>query len=116
MIELDNGNGDALMWYNSLLKYANEDALNFTGYEQRLPANPISPPPQEATHCNERFIKADTLNWTEIFKDMSYIAMNSSPKLIKYTDREEFDVNTTEEEIDNMKNSNGTIRFMNVMQ
>jgi hypothetical protein len=31
-------------------------------------------------------------------------------------EREEFDVNITEGEMNNMKDSNGTIRFMNVMR
>ena len=35
---------------------------------------------------------------------------------IPYTGREEFDVAATEEEINSMKDSNGTIRFMNVMR
>ena len=79
MVQFDcNDDADQFMQYDCVLKYVDEDALNFTGYEQRLPANPISPPPQEATHCNERFIKADTLNWTEIFKDINYIAINTS--------------------------------------
>ena len=37
--------------------------------------------------------------------------------LIEYRrEREEFDVNTTEEVIDIMIDNNGTIRFMNVMR
>ena len=34
LIEFDNGDNDVLMWYDSLLKYADEDTLNFADYEQ----------------------------------------------------------------------------------
>ena len=70
LIYFDNGDDNALIQYNLLLKYVNKGTLNFASFN--LPANSsIAPPEQERTHHNERFV-IDTLNWTEIFEDTNY--------------------------------------------
>ena len=70
---------------------------------------------------NETFYE-DKLKWTKIFEDANCPAIpvpDMTP--IKYQiystgeKEEEFDVNITEEEIHQIKDSNGMIRFMNVM-
>ena len=50
------------------------------------------------------------LNWTEIFQDTNNPEEVSDMTSIPFTgEREEFDVDITEEEINSMKDSNGTI-------
>lgn len=53
---------------------------------------------------------------TEIFEDTNYPAIPDMTLIEYRREREEFDVNTTEEVIDKMIDNNGTIRFMNVMR
>jgi len=64
---------------------------------------------------------ANTLDWTKIFKDTNFPAIPDMTP-IKYIgerererEREEFDVNALEEEIDDIKDNNELIQFMNVM-
>ena len=76
-----------------------------------------SPPPEEAvTHNNEMFVMADKLDWTEIFEETNHPTLPDMTPIPFTGEREEFDVNITEGEMNNMKDSNGTIRFMNVMR
>ena len=49
----NGGDDDALIQYNSLLKYIDEDAINFSVYQQHLPTNLIPPPVKEMIHHNE---------------------------------------------------------------
>tara|TARA_B110001450_G_C17335731_1_gene365377 strand:+ start:267 stop:512 length:246 start_codon:yes stop_codon:yes gene_type:complete len=74
LIEFDTGDDDEFMRYNSVLNYANKDALLFDSFN--LPANLIRALQQEATHHKKRFVMADKLlDWTEIFKDTNYPAI-----------------------------------------
>ena len=109
MIEFDNDDEDQDMRYDCVVKYADEDAGTFCNF--KLPANPIPPPEEAATHHNETFVMADKLNWTKTFEDANYPEI---PDMIpiKYTgEREEFDVNITNEEINNMHRKIITERF-----
>ena len=57
------------------------------------------------------------LNWTEIFQDTNNPEVPDMAPIPFTGEREEFDVDITEEEINSMKDSNGTIRFiMDVMR
>ena len=60
---------------------------------------------------------ANTLDWTKIFKDTNFPAIpDMTPiKYIGEREREEFDANALEEEIDDIKDNNELIQFMNVM-
>ena len=76
---------------------------------------PIPPPEDEVIHDNELFV-IDKLNWTEIIQGTNNPEV-SDMEPIPYTgEREEFNVDITEEEINSMEDSNGTIRFKDVMQ
>ena len=57
------------------------------------------------------------LNWTEIFQDTNNPEVPDMAPIPFTGEREEFDVDITEEEINSMKDSNGTIQFiMDVMR
>ena len=58
----------------------------------------------------------DKLNWTEISDDTNYPEIPDITLIEYRREREEFDVNITNKELNNTKDSNGTIQFMNVMQ
>lgn len=58
----------------------------------------------------------DKLNWEQIFENMNYYSEIPDTTPIGYTgEKEEFNGNITEKEINKMKDNNGTIQFMNVM-
>ena len=81
------------------------------------PSNPIPPPEEAATQNNERFVMADKLDQTKTFEDANHPAIPDMMPIPFIGEREEFDtVNITDEEINNTKDSNGTIQFMNVMR
>ena len=61
LIQFDNGDDNALIWYDVLLRYVDKYALTFDSFN--LPANLIGSPEEEVTHNNERFV-IDKLNWT----------------------------------------------------
>ena len=75
----------------------------------KLPANPNPPPEEEATHHNETFVKADKLDLIKIFEDVNHPAIPDMTPTPFTGGREEFDVAITEEEINNIEDSNGTI-------
>ena len=59
---------------------------------------------------------ADKLDWTKIFKDANHPAIPDMTPIPFIGEREELDLDIIDdEEINSMKDSNGTIRFMNVM-
>jgi len=114
LIQFDNGDEDQYMRYDAVLRFADEGADTFHDY--KLPAIPIPPPDDEVMHDNEIFV-IDKLNWTEIIPGTDNPPEVPDMEPIPYTgEREEFDVRISEEEINSMKDSNGTIRFMNVMR
>ena len=95
------------MCYDAVLQFADEGADTFHDY--KLPAIPIPPPEDEVIHDNELFV-IDKLILTEIIQGTNNPPEVSDIKPILYTgEREEFDVDITEEEINSMKDSNGTI-------
>ena len=112
MIEFVNDDEDQDMQYDCVVKYADKDAFfwNF-----KLPVNPIPPPEEAATHNNETFVMADKLDWTKIFKDANHAAIPDMTPIPFIGEREELDLDIIDEEINSMKDSNGTIRFMNIM-
>ena len=115
LIQFDNDDDeDQFMQYDAVLKFADEDAGTFGTF--RLPVTPVSPPEEQAVHQNKTFVMADKLDWTEIFKDTNHPEIPDMTPIPFTGEREEFDVDITEEEINNMNDSNGTIRFMNVMR
>ena len=115
LVQFDNGDEDQYMRYDAVLKFADEGAETFHDY--RLPASPITPAEEEeAVHHNITYVMADKLDWTEIFEETNHPTVPDMTPIPFTGDREEFDVAATEEEINNMKDSNGTIRFMNVMR
>ena len=96
------------MRYDAVLKFADEGADTFHDY--RLPAVPIThAEEEEAVHHNVTYVMVDKLDWTEIFEDSNHPAIPDMTPIPFTGDREEFDVAATEEEINNMKDSNGTI-------
>ena len=107
LIEFDNDDDDQYMRYDAVIKFADKDAGTFRDY--RLPATPIPPPEEHAVHENETFVMADKLDWTEIFEDTNHPTIPDMTPIPYTGEREEFDVAATEEEINNMKDSNGTI-------
>ena len=114
LVQFDNNDDeDQFMRYDAVLRFADESADTFHDY--KLPAIPIPPPEDEVMHDNELFV-IDKLNWTEIIQGTTNAEV-SDMEPIPYTgEREEFDVDITEEGINSMKDSNGTIQFMNVMR
>ena len=58
---------------------------------------------------------ADKLDWTKIFKDANHAAIPDMTPIPFIGEREELDLDIIDEEINSMKDSNGTIRFMNIM-
>ena len=109
LIQFDNDDDDQYMRYDAVLRFADEGADTFHDY--KLPAIPIPPPQDEVIHNQELFV-IDKLNWTKIIQGTNNPEV-SNMEPIPYTgEREEFDVDITEEEINSMKDSNGTIRFM----
>ena len=116
LVQFDNNDDeDQFMRYDAVLKFADEGAETFHDY--RLPASPITPAAEEeAVHHNVTYVMADKLDWTEIFEDSNHPAIPDMTPIPFTGEREEFDVAATEEEINSMKDSNGTIRFMNVMR
>ena len=113
LIQFDNGDDDALIWYDLLSKSVNRDTLTFDSFN--LPANPITHAKEEINHHNGKFVM-DKLNWTEISEDTNYPEIPDITLIEYRREREEFDVNITNKELNNTKDSNGTIQFMNVMQ
>ena len=106
LIQFDNDDDDQYMRYDAVLRFADEGADTFHDY--KLPAIPIPPPEDEVIHDNELFV-IDKLNWTEIIQGTNNPEV-ADMEPIPYTgEREEFDVDITEEEINSMKDSNGTI-------
>ena len=61
------------MHYDCVVKYADEDAGTFGNF--RLPATPVPPPEEAATHHNVTYVMADKLDWTEIFEDTNHPAI-----------------------------------------
>ena len=59
---------------------------------------------------------ANKLDWTEIFEDANYLAILDMPPIPFTGEREELYVDITDEEINSIKDSNGMIKFMNVMR
>jgi len=114
LIDFDNDDDDQHMCYDAVVRYADEDANIFPNF--RLQTNPIPPPEEAVTHNNEMFVMADKLDWTEIFEETNHPTLPDMTPIPFTGEREEFDVNITEGEMNNMKDSNGTIRFMNVMR
>ena len=114
LIQFDNDDEDQFMRYDAVIKFADEGVDTFHNY--RLPAVPITPAEEEAAvHHNVTYVMADKLDWTEILEETNHPTVPDMTP-IPYTGREEFDVDITEEGTKSMKDSNGTIRFMNVMQ
>ena len=106
MIEFDNDDEDQCMRYDAVLRFADEGADTFHDY--KLPAIPIPPPQDEVIHNQELFV-INKMNWTEIIQGTNNPEV-SDKEPIPYTgEREEFDVDITEEGINSMKDSNGTI-------
>ena len=116
MIQFDNDDEDQQhMRYDVVIKFADKDAGMFGTF--RLPVTPVPPPEEQAVHENETYGMADKLDWTKIFEDTNHPAIPDMTPIPFTGEREEFDVDITEEEeINNMKDLNGTIRFMNVMR
>ena len=54
MIEFDNDDEDQDVQYDCVVKYADNDASTFGNF--RLPATPIPPPKEAATHHNENYV------------------------------------------------------------
>jgi hypothetical protein len=105
LIRFDNDDEDQFMRYDAVIKFADEGADTFHNY--RLPAVPITPAEEEAVHHNVTYVMADKLDHPTV-PDMTPIPYTAG--------RGKFDVDITEEGINSMKDSNGTIRFMNVMR
>ena len=110
LIEFDNDDEDQYIRYDAVLRFADKNAGTF--HDFKLPAIPIPPPEDEVIHDNERFV-IDKLNWTEIIQDTNNPEVNDMEPIPYKGEREEFDVDIIEEEINSMKDLNGTIRFMN---
>lgn len=53
LIEFDNDDDDQYMQYDCVVKYTDKGTGTF--HKLKLPASPIAPPEEEATHRNERF-------------------------------------------------------------
>ena len=104
------GENDEFIQYHALL-LDNKDALTFDSLFN-LPADQISPLKlkEEVIHHNERFV-INKMNWTQIFEGTNCPKIPDM-KPIKYSgEREEFDVNITNEEINNMHRKIITERF-----
>ena len=59
-----------------------------TSHNFRLPATPVPPPEEAATHHNETFVMADRLDWTEIFVEDTNHPTIPDMTPITYTVRE----------------------------
>ena len=103
LIQFDNNDNVQHMCYDTVIKYADKDAGTFRDY--RLPKNPITPPEEAATHHNETFAMADKLDWAEIFEERNHPTIPDMTPIPFTGEREEFDVNITQEEINTMKDS-----------
>ena len=101
MIEFDNDDEDQDMRYDCVLKYAYEDAGTF--HNCRLQADPIPPPEESTTRHNEIFVIVNKLDWIEIFEDANHPAIPDMTSIPFTGEREEFDVDITEEEINSLK-------------
>ena len=102
LIQFDNDDDeDQFMQYDAVLKFADEDAGTFGTFRLPLPATPVSPPEEQAVHQNKTFVMADKLDWTEIFKDTNHPEIPDMTFIPFTGKREEFDVDITEEEINN---------------
>ena len=113
LIQFDNDDEDQYIRYDAVLRFADNNAETF--HDFKLPAIPIPPPQDEVIHNQELFV-IDKLNWTEIIQGTTNAEV-SDMEPIPYTgEREEFDVRISEEEINSMKDANGTLRFMDVMR
>ena len=60
---------------------------------------------QPITNHNETFVMADKLDWTEIFEERNHPTIPDMTPIPFAGEREEFDVNITQEEINTMKDS-----------
>ena len=106
LVEFDNDDDDQYMRYDAVLRFADEDAGTFLDF--KLPAIPIPLPQEQVIHNQELFV-IDKLNWTEIIQDTNNAEVADMTPIPYTGEREEFDVDITEEGINSMKDSNGTI-------
>ena len=60
LIQFDNDEDDQHMRYDCVVKYADKDASTFGNF--RLPAAPVPPPKEAATHHNKNYVMADKLD------------------------------------------------------
>ena len=104
LIEFDNEDEDQFMRYeyDCVLRYTNKDPSTFHFHNFKLsPANPILPPGDEVIYENEEFVN-DKPNWTEIFKYTNHPAIPDMTSIPFTGEREEFDVDITDEEINSI--------------
>ena len=101
------------MRYYSIIKYIDETARNFHQYD--LPILPVPPPETTATVNSTKYKTTDVLDWTQVFEDTNYPPIPILPIPFE-GDQEEFDVDITPEELDQLKDDQGVIRFENVME
>ena len=101
------------MRYDTVLKYVDEHAANFESFQ--LPADPIPPPNQHETVGTTKYLMTKSIEWTQVFEDTENPPAPIEP-LPYEGDQEEFDVNITDAELEQLKDSNGVLRFEKVVE
>ena len=99
-----------LMRWDAVIKYADSDASTYLNYN--LPATPILAPPMEAEIGGKKYSRTSPDDWLIVDNGNA-----RSIDQIEFTDsNEQFTVKITPDELESLKDKQGTVRYMNVFE
>ena len=91
--------------YDFLIKWCDEASPNFHQYQ--LPPSPV--PPDTPVHVGPtKYSLTDSIDWTQVFEDTEYPPIPILPIPFE-GDQEEFDVDITAAELEELKDEQGVI-------
>ena len=99
--------------YDFIIKWVDEEAPNFHQYH--LPVSPVPPPSTTATVNSTKYKMTDVIDWKQVFEDTEHPPIPILPIPFE-GDQEEFDVDITPAELEELKDDQGVIRFEKVME